>query len=100
MEKNELVIDNKVATGYVIPIGPVNLVFATGEKGLLGCGAIDVAALANFSYPAARVRPGTGSSIGSLDDLLSGVVKEANGPAEKLGLSVGMTGREALSFLV
>lgn len=98
--EQEIVLAGKRATGHVIPIGPVNLVFATGSKGLVGCGAVDVLALANFSYPAARVRPKNGKSIVSIDDLLNGIVKEANKNAEEIGISVGMSGREALTLLL
>ena len=78
----------------------MNLVFAIGERGPLGCGAIDARALQRFGYPAARVRPTTGSSIGTLDDLLGGEVKEANPDATALGVAVGMSGRAALERLV
>ena len=53
----------------------------------------------NFGYPAAKVRPSQGSSIATIEDLLQGIVKEVNPAAEKLGLKVGLTGREALELL-
>jgi uncharacterized protein YunC (DUF1805 family) len=89
----------KQADGYVIPLGQVNLVSVVTDVGMLGCGAFDVAALNNFGYPAARVRPSQGSSIATIEDLLQGIVKEVNPAAEKLGLKVGMAGREALDLL-
>lgn len=92
-------LTHKQADGYVIPLGPVNLVNVVTDLGMVGCGAFDVGALNNFGYPAARVRPTTGSSIASIDDLLQGTVKEVNPAAEKLGLKNGMTGREALDLL-
>jgi len=61
--------------------------------------AFDVAALERFGYPAARVRPTGSGSIESLEDLLEGEVKDANGPAAALGVEVGMRGREALDLL-
>ena len=66
---------------------------------MVGCGAFDVAALDNFGYPAAKVRPAQGNSIATIEDLLQGIVKEVNSSAEKLGLTVGLTGREALELL-
>jgi uncharacterized protein YunC (DUF1805 family) len=91
----------KQADGYVIPLGlgKVNLVSVVTDVGMVGCGAFDVAALNNFGYPAARVRPSRGSSIATIEDLLQGIVKEVNPAAEMLGLKVGMAGREALDLL-
>ena len=77
----------------------MNFVSAVTDVGMVGCGAFDVAALNNFGYPAAKVRPAHGSSIATIEDLLQGIVKEVNLNAEKLGLKVGLTGREALELL-
>ena len=89
----------KQADGYVIPLGQVNLVNVVTDVGMIGCGAFDVAALNNFGYPAAKVRPSKGNSISTIDDLMDGIVKEVNPAAEKLGLKIGMAGREALDLL-
>jgi uncharacterized protein YunC (DUF1805 family) len=67
--------------------------------GLVGCGAFDVAALDSFSYPAAKVRPSIGPSIVDTDDILKGIVKEANRAAMGRGIRTGMTGRQALERL-
>jgi uncharacterized protein YunC (DUF1805 family) len=92
-------LSRKQADGYVIPLGPVYLVAVITDLGMVGCGAFDVAALDNFAVPAAKVKPATGSSIASIEDLMEGVVKEANSAAGKLGLRPGLKGREALELL-
>jgi uncharacterized protein YunC (DUF1805 family) len=89
----------KSADGYVIPLGPINIVAAATDIGLVGCGAFDAAALERFSYPAAIVRPASGPSIATIDDLLAGIVKAANPSAERRGIAIGMTGRDALELL-
>lgn len=81
-----------------LPIGPVSLVYAQTAKGLLACGAIDPVALEKFGVAAARVKP-QGASVASFEDLLAGTVREANATAQGLGITVGMTGREALERL-
>lgn len=98
--------DEKITIGgteficSIIPAGPVNIVFAANEGGLVGCGAIDVAVLASFGYPAARIRPPEGqTSVTTANDLLRGTVKEANPIAEEKGVRVGMSGEEALALL-
>lgn len=99
MEFIEITLPRKKAQGFVIPLGPANLVAIKTDVGLVGCGAFDVAALDSFSYPAAKVRPAIGPSIVSTDDILKGIVKEANRSAMGRGITVGMTGREALERL-
>jgi uncharacterized protein YunC (DUF1805 family) len=86
----------KSARGFVYNLGPVNLVAVVTDAGMVGCGAFDVAALEKFGYPAARVRPSGGPSIASIPDLLAGIIKDANGPAQARGVKIGMTGKEAL----
>ncbi len=92
-------LSKKEADGYVVPLGKVNLVNVVTDVGMVGCGAFDVAALNNFGYPAAKVRPSQGNTIATIEDLLHGIVKEVNPVAEKLGLKVGISGREALELL-
>ena len=89
----------KQADGYAIPLGKVNLVNVVTDVGMVGCGAFDVTALNNFGYPAARVKPNRSSSIATIDDLLDGVIKDANDTAARLGIKVGVSGREALDLL-
>ncbi len=89
-------LTNKEADGYVIPLGRFNLVSVNTDIGMVGCGAFDVAALESFDYPAARVKSTKGGSIATIDDLLEGAVKDANGAAIKLGVKIGMSGKEAL----
>ena len=99
MEKVTVQLSHKVAEGYVIPLGPANLVAVITNVGLVGCGAFDVAALDSFSYPAAKVRPATGPSIVNTTDILTGIVKETNRAAMSRGIKNGMTGRQALEQL-
>ncbi|MGA2160771.1 MAG: YunC family protein [Methanoregula sp.] len=99
MEKVTVHLSHKVADGYVIPLGPANLVVIITDIGLVGCGAFDVAALDSFSYPAAKVRPAIGPSIVNTNDILTGIVKEANRGAMGRGITNGMTGKQALERL-
>jgi uncharacterized protein YunC (DUF1805 family) len=96
MVHEKVPLTSKQADGYVIPLGPINLVNVITDVGMVGCGAFDVAALDGFGYPAARVKSTTGGGIATIDDLLAGVVKDANEAATRLGVQVGMSGREAL----
>jgi len=99
MELKTVKLAHKEAQGIVIPLGPLNLVAITTDIGMVGCGAFDVAAMDSFSFPAAKVRPAVGPSINDTNDILSGIVKEANRSAMGRGIRTGMTGREALDHL-
>lgn len=91
MEKQEIRVGEQIVTGYVVPLGSANLVFAVAAGGFLGCGAFDVEALEKFRLPAACV-PG----VSNLSELLAGRVARVNGSARARGVEPGMTGREAL----
>ena len=99
MKQVKVRLTTKEADGFIIPLGPANLVAVMTDKGLVGCGAIDVATLDSFSYPAAKVRPAIGPSINDTDDNLTGIVKEANRSALGRGIRTGMTGKQALELL-
>ena len=99
MDHENVELAGKQARGYVIPLGSVNLVVVVTDVGMVGCDAFDVMALSSFGYPAARVRPSKGSCIASIEDLLEGIIKEANQATEKQGVRMGMSGREALDLL-
>lgn len=96
MQETEINLSNgKTAKGYVIALGPVNLVLANTEKAMVACGAFDVDVLDKYNYPAAKVR-GLSGRIGGVDDLLEGKVIYANKKAAESGVKVDMSGREAL----
>jgi uncharacterized protein YunC (DUF1805 family) len=99
MVQQKVRLTHKQADGYVILLGPVNLVAVVTDVGMVGCGAFDVAALDRFDYPAARVRATRGTSVATIDDLLVGEVKDANAAATRLGVQLGMSGAEALERL-
>jgi len=99
MQEEQIRLKDGVARGFVIPLGPFNLVGAVAPRGIVGCGAIDVQALERFGYPAARVKPTGGDSIAGIGDLLAGEIKEVNPSAAKLGVIVGMSGKRGLELL-
>lgn len=97
MHHETIALPQQTATGYVVPLGAVNMVFAvTAGGGLLGCGVFDVAALDRFQCPAVKVQSATGRPIATVDDLLGGRVKAANETALRHGVSLEMDGRQAL----
>jgi len=92
-------LNNREAAGYVIPLGGINLVFVATGKGLVGCGAFDVAALDRYDYPACKVKSKDGSGIKTLEDLLRAEVSQANDACMKCGVNPGMPARAAVEML-
>ncbi len=99
MVHQKVQLTNRQADGYIIPLGPVNMVCVITDVGMVGCGAFDVMALDALCYLAVRVKSISGNHIATIDDLLVGVVKDANTEAIKLGIKIGMSGRAALDLL-
>ncbi|MDH7594118.1 MAG: DUF1805 domain-containing protein [Methanomicrobiales archaeon] len=93
-------IGEKRARGYAIPLGPVNLVAIVTKYGVLGCGAIDTAALERFGVPAVRVSGREGRLISTTRDLLEGVVSGVNKDAAAKGIRTGMSGMDAAMHLL
>ena len=96
MKQETIQISGKTAQAYEIPVGPVNMVFATTGSALIGCGLIDPMVFDRFNYPAARMKASNGPLIVTVADLLVAEVREANATAQKRGVTVGMSGKEAL----
>lgn len=99
MQTTTVKVDGVEAKGWVIPLPVFNLVFLQAPRGVLVCGAFDVATMERFQYAAAKMKGAGGSIIASIEDLLNGEVREANGPAKALGIEPGQSGREALQRL-
>lgn len=97
MVVKHLALNQATAEAYVVPLKGVNLVFAKTEKGMIGCGAFDVKALDKFDYPAAKIAAEGG--ITTIDDLLSGTVRETNNAGKTLGITQGMGAADALKLL-
>ena len=94
MEVKKLRVEGREAEGYVIPMGPFNIVCIKAGAGMIGCAAFDTACLDKFAYPAATI-----SGVTTVEDLLEGEIKTANEHAAALGIAPGMKGAEAVALL-
>ena len=99
MVHEKVQLSHKQADGYVIPLGSLNLVNVVTDVGMAGCGAFDIAVLDKFDYPAVRIKATGKDRITSIEDLLNGEVKEVNNRAAKLGITIGISGKEALDLM-
>lgn len=87
------------ATGLSVTWEEGQYVMIIAEKGLVACGIVDMAVATKFSF-AVAVADGTPEKpLVTVDDLLEATVSEVTEKAASLGVTVGMTGKEALEKL-
>ena len=87
-------IDGAVFSGAAIATPNATLLVISGCNGLLGCGYLSVATANKLNDALAVVR-----GVANFDDMLAASVCEVSEAAAKLGITVGMSGREALKLM-
>jgi uncharacterized protein YunC (DUF1805 family) len=70
------------------------------SKGLVGCGIYDIRAANEFSLAVAIARGTPAKPLREPEDLFNAKILEVSQAAERLGVKVGMTGREAVETLL
>jgi uncharacterized protein YunC (DUF1805 family) len=68
--------------------------------GLVGCGIYDVATAAKFGQALAIARGTPEKPLVEPEDLLEAKIVEATPQAQHLGVTIGMTGRDAVECLL
>ncbi|RLI30844.1 DUF1805 domain-containing protein [Candidatus Bathyarchaeota archaeon] len=89
-------VEDKTGIGVKIelPNSPP-LILLIGERGFVMCGYLNVDAAERLQVAAAMV-----SGVKSVDDALNAEIKAATSSAEKIGVRVGMLGREAIKVML
>jgi uncharacterized protein YunC (DUF1805 family) len=82
------------ATGVHVKLPNADFLLILGKKGYLMCGYLNMETAEKKGDAAAIVK-----NVASFEDVLSAKVVSVSSFAEKLGVLVGMTGREALAIL-
>ena len=72
----------------------VKILLIKGNKGALGCGYINLAAAEKFGHALAIV-----SGVADYNDMLAAEVKAVSPSAAALGVTIGMSGKDALKKL-
>lgn len=70
------------------------------NRGMVGCGIYDVHVAGEFGMAVAIARGTPARPLREPEDLLDAKIVDLSEPAKKLGLTAGMTGREALEKLL
>ncbi len=93
-------IDAGSATGLGVEWEGGQLVIIGAEKGLVACGAIDVKVMDKFNAVVAVAKGTPQSPLKTPDDLLAAKIVDATSKAKECGVTIGMSGKEALEKLL
>ena len=88
---DNIIIDGKAFEGYAIPTTNSSLLLIRGKGGMLGCGYLSVETADRIGDVLAVVR-----GVNNYEDMQARHVVEVSKAAAKLGIEVGMSGKDAL----
>lgn len=86
-----IILSGKVLEGYAIPTPNTAVLIIKAQHGLLGCGYLALATAEKVGDAAAIV-----TGVKNFDDMLNARVQAVSSAAAALGVTTGMTGKEAL----
>ena len=89
MEK--IIVDGVTMEAGCMSIGEINILLIKTAKGALGCAYLNMAAAEKFDHALAIV-----SGVANYDDMLKAEIKSVSSAAAEMGVTVGMSGKEAL----
>jgi uncharacterized protein YunC (DUF1805 family) len=90
----QIKIGNKTFTGLQWEMQNAPLLLIKANKGFVMCGYLNIDTANRLGDMAAMV-----SGVSTFEDALQASLKAVSGPAQKLGITVGMTAREALELM-
>lgn len=89
-------VGGKTAVGVSVELPKTRLLAVATEKGYIMCGALDVQLL-NTRLADRQILAGRAVGVRTLDELLDAPLYDVTEAAQQLGVTPGMTGREALA---
>ncbi|MCX6667664.1 MAG: DUF1805 domain-containing protein [Euryarchaeota archaeon] len=95
MDKKFIELDKGQAEGFRIDLDNAPLILMKARKGYIMCGYLNMNAANKLGDIAGRV-----TGVKSFEDVLNAEIVEISDNAKKLGLAVGMKGKEFLNKLV
>lgn len=90
-----ITLGDQTALGIVVDLPKTRLVTIRTDKGYIMCGALDVGVL-NTRLAERQVVAGRAFGVRTIDDLLVAPLADVTDAARALGVTEGMTGRDAL----
>ena len=98
MNVTPITIAGKTFIGISVALPKTNLLAVASETGYIMCGALDVALL-NEKLGARKIIAGRATGVRTIEQLLSAPLESVTLEAERLGISVGMKGSDALLLM-
>lgn len=96
MQMMPIDIDGKTALGIEVKLPKTTLLAVATNKGYIMCGALDVKLL-NEKLADRRIIAGRAMGVRTLEQLLAAPLESVTLEAETLGITAGMSGREAVA---
>jgi uncharacterized protein YunC (DUF1805 family) len=87
-----------IGTSYQWPGGQYCAIHTT--RGLVGCGIYDIRSANEFDLAVAIARGTPKNPLREPEDLFDAKILEVSNAAERLGVKVGMTGRQAVETML
>ncbi len=87
-------INGKSYRGDIIPLKTSAILLIQGGNGMLGCGYLSTETADKLGHALAIV-----TGVASYDDMLAAKVAKVSSAAAALGVTVGMSGKEALQTM-
>ncbi|PLS18080.1 DUF1805 domain-containing protein [Bacillus sp. M6-12] len=94
-----IVVNGYTFIGVSVQLPKTNLLSISSEKGYIMCGALDVALL-NEKLSSREIIAGRAVGVRTLGELLEAPLESVTTYAEKLGITKGMIGKDALLKMV
>ncbi|MFC5711193.1 YunC family protein [Thalassorhabdus alkalitolerans] len=99
MKMEPVEIQGKLFKAVTVDLPKTKLMAVTNEKGYIMCGALDVGLL-NAKLKDRKVIAGRAVGVRSIEELLEAPLESVTVEAEKMGITKGMPGKEALLKMV
>jgi uncharacterized protein YunC (DUF1805 family) len=87
------------ASGLAVDWEDGQFVIVVAKKGLVACGIVDREVSEKFGFAVAIARGTPEKPLVTAEDLMEAKIADVTSKAADLGISVGMTGKEALELL-
>lgn len=101
LEMSPIMIDGHQFTAVQMKLPKTNFMAVTNDKGYIMCGALDVALFnSNEKLRERKIIAGRAVGVRTIEQLIEAPLESVTLAAEELGITAGMTGREALLKMI